>query len=130
MTFFVFSVLPAPDSPLQQVSRSSCHPCANSRHEDALVGALFDQIPERMVGHGEDVWLGLLSAAPPVHVDVFSRVDRQRAVRVDGDQKQAGVGLDGISSAPRPGGRSHVHISDPPGTAYGGCGSPRARSGA
>jgi hypothetical protein len=94
----------------------------NSRYEDALVGALLDQIPESMVCHGKDMRLGLLSAPAAVHVDVFSRVDGQGAVRVDCDQEQAGVGLDGVSSAPGPRTCSNVHRSDPPGIAYGGCG--------
>jgi hypothetical protein len=122
MTFFVFSVLPAPDSPLQKISSSLCDTSANSRHENALVGALLDEVPERVVCHGEDVRLGLLSAPAAVHVDVFPRVDGQRAVRVHGDQEQSGVGLDHVSSASCLGRGSNVHISGPPDSAYGGCG--------
>lgn len=44
----------------------------NSRHENTLIGAFLDQVPEGMVGHGEDVWFGLLPAPAPVHVDVLS----------------------------------------------------------
>jgi hypothetical protein len=83
-----------------------------------------------MICHGEDMRLGLLSAAPPVHVDVFSRVDWQWAVWVNCNQEQSGVGLDDISSALRSESRLNVHISGLPGTACGDYESPRARSGA
>ena len=63
------------------------------RHEYALVGAFIDKIPKGFVGHGKDMGLGLFSTSPSIHVDVVSRIDWQRAVRVDGDQEKAGVCL-------------------------------------
>ena len=59
-----------------------------------------------MVSHGEDMRLGLLPAPPPVHVDVLSRVDGQRAVGVHGDKKQSGVGVYQVGLV------SHVEVVD------------------
>ena len=72
---------------------------ANSRHENALVGAFLYEVAKSMVGHREDMWFGLFSTPSPVHVDVFSRVDRQWAVWVDCDQEQAGICLGYVSNA-------------------------------
>jgi len=97
MTFLVFSVFPAPDSPLLLLATTVRGDRCDLRYEDALVGAFIDEIPEGLVGHGEYVGLRLFSTPPSVHVDVVSRVYRQRAVRVDGDQKEPGVRLCPIS---------------------------------
>jgi len=88
MTFFVFSVFPAPDSPLQSVSTTGKYNCnVNSRHENALILALVDQVPEGLICHGEDVRFRLLSTSSPVHVDVLSRVYGERTVRIYCDQE-------------------------------------------
>lgn len=97
MTFFVFSVLPAPDSPLLQFSEIHRWSQLHSRYENALIGAFIDQTSKCLVCHGEDVGFGLLPTPSAVHVDVFSRVYRQRAVRIDCDQEQSRVCLPIIS---------------------------------
>ena len=101
MTFFVFSVLPAPDSPLERVSCEQVQPALHLRYENTLVGALIDQIPEGLVSHGEDVGFCLFTATPAVHVDILPCVDGKRAVGVDGDQEQAGISLHNVSRAHR-----------------------------
>jgi hypothetical protein len=94
----LLSVFPAPDSPLRMSAIAPCRNMCHIRHKDALVGAFVYKIPEGLVGHGEDVGLGLLSTSASVHVDVVSRVYRQRAVRIYGDQEQAGVCLGRLAS--------------------------------
>lgn len=78
MTFFVFSVFPAPDSPLHGY-QDICHLVAqvrtHLRDEDALVFAFFHQIAECFICHGKDMWPCLLSAATFVGLDVFVGVD-------------------------------------------------------
>jgi hypothetical protein len=85
MTFFVFSVLPAPDSPLERVSCEQVQDASHSRYEDTLVSALIDEIPKGLVSHGEDVGFCFLTPPPTVHVNVFPRVDGKGAVGIDGD---------------------------------------------
>jgi hypothetical protein len=111
MTFFVFSVLPAPDSPLRRVSGGQRGAVANLRYEDTLVGAFVDEVPEGLVSHGEDVGFCLFTPTPTVHVDVLPRVDGKWAVGVDCDQEQARVGLCIVSRAHRPSFRGeNAHI--------------------
>jgi hypothetical protein len=93
MTFLVFSVFPAPDSPLRVVSEDSVRLEADLRNQDALVLAFVDEVAESLVGHCEDMRLRLLATSAPVHVDVLTRVYGQGAVWVDGDQKEARVSL-------------------------------------
>lgn len=94
MTFLVFSVLPAPDSPLIEALAKIGNWCeGHLRDENALIVPLPDQIPEGTIGHGVYVRLCVFPAAPLVHLHKFASVNRQRTVRVDGDQKQARVRL-------------------------------------
>lgn len=97
MTFLVFSVLPAPDSPLQMIRWCWLKKCVNLRYENTLVCAFLNQISKGMVGHCEDMRLGLFPTPSTVHVYVFSRVNGQWAVWVDCDQEQAGVSLEKVS---------------------------------
>ena len=62
-----------------------------SCHQDALVFAFVNKIPESFIGHCIDVRLRLLSTLTFIHVDVLVRVNWECAVRVDCDQKQARV---------------------------------------
>jgi hypothetical protein len=76
MTFFVFSVFPAPDSPLWSVSLDQFQKeLGNLRHEDTLVLAFFDKIAEGLVSHRENVRLCVLSTPSSVHVDIFACID-------------------------------------------------------
>jgi hypothetical protein len=101
MTFLVFSVLPAPDSPLLLLSVLSYGDCRSSlRHEDTLVLAFVYQIPERLVGHREDVRFRLFPTPSPVHVDVLARVYGQRAVGIYRDQKETRVSLSVLVPVP------------------------------
>lgn len=78
MTFLVFSVFPAPDSPLyfhvNQCQR--IYDVRTLRYKNALVLALFDQVPECLVCHGEDVRSRLFPAPSFVHFHIFAGVDR------------------------------------------------------
>lgn len=78
MTFLVFSVFPAPDSPLYfHVSQCQrIHDVRALRYKNALVLALFDQVPECLVCHGEDVRSRLFPAPSFVHFHIFAGVDR------------------------------------------------------
>jgi hypothetical protein len=96
MTFLVFSVLPAPDSPLLLSVMRYGHCGSNLRHENTLVLAFVDQIPESLVGHCEDVRFRLLPTPAPVHVDVLARVYGERAVWIYCDQKETRVSLSAL----------------------------------
>jgi hypothetical protein len=71
----------------------------NLRDENALVFAFIYEIAECLVCHGKDMRFRLFPTPPPVHVDVFSRVDGKRAVWIYSNQKESGVSLDGSVTA-------------------------------
>lgn len=94
MTFLVFSVLPAPDSPLiEALAKTWNWRERHLRDQNALIIPFSDQIPEGTIGHGVYVRLCVFPAAPLVHLHIFASVDWQGTVRVDSDQKQARVRL-------------------------------------
>lgn len=95
MTFLVFSVLPAPDSPLfsYQLGPKFEESC-DLRHEDTLVLALLNHVSKRLVRHGEDVRSRLLPASSLVHLHILATVNRQWAVRINCYQEQTRVCLD------------------------------------
>lgn len=55
MTFFVFSVLPAPDSPLETMSTLEDHKDEYARNENALVFPLLAHAHPSSFSHSEDV---------------------------------------------------------------------------
>lgn len=83
MTFLVFSVLPAPDSPLD----ISLEILSYSRNEDTLVLPFFSDLLPRTLCDCEDVRRVLLSPLRPVLCNDLGRVDRQWSIRVEGDEK-------------------------------------------
>ena len=86
MTFLVFSVLPAPDSPLIEALAKSGHRCERHlRDKNTLIFPLPDQIPEGTIGNGVYVRLCVFPAASLVHFHELASVNRQRTVGVDGD---------------------------------------------
>ena len=94
MTFLVFSVLPAPDSPLiTWLATFDWSGIACLRYEDALVFSLFDEVVESLVSHGKYMRSSIFATLSLVHLDVFIRVDRDGAVRIDRDEEKPGVGL-------------------------------------
>jgi len=94
MTFFVFSVLPAPDSPLYDRSvgilqAKKLHP----RDQYTLILSLINQATKGTIRHGEDMWFCFISASTSVHCHVFIGVYWQWAVRVNGNKEQSGIRL-------------------------------------
>lgn len=123
MTFLVFSVLPAPDSPLIEVLAKTGTWCeGHLRDENALIFPLPDQIPEGTIGHGIYVRLCVFPAAPLVHLHEFASVNRQRTVRVDSDQKQARVRLVRFISLARDCRSGDLHILNLLDISCGDCG--------
>lgn len=96
MTFFVFSVLPAPDSPLFpcQLGFELGGSARNLRHENTLVLTLLDQISKCLVCHGKDVGSRFVPASSLVHLHILATVNRQWAVRINCYQEQTRVCLD------------------------------------
>lgn len=98
MTFLVFSVLPAPDSPLYKGKGGSDQPTASQlrrrrksidvRDEHALALAPFAHTDPGPLGDGEDMGCVVLPLAIAILLDVGVRVDRQCAVRIDGDEEE------------------------------------------
>lgn len=87
MTFFVFSVFPAPDSPLcRNVSTGRMvRAVTNVRDQDALVFALFVHADPSTFGYCEDVRGILVPALVSVLFDNRISVERQLSIRVDCD---------------------------------------------
>jgi hypothetical protein len=88
ITFFVFSVFPAPDSPLLLAGD-----CKNSRNEDGLIFAHFEHVMERDVGGGKDVRFCVSTTFFPIQFDIICTVDWYISVWIDSHQKQTRVGL-------------------------------------
>lgn len=98
MTFFVFSVFPAPDSPLKRISDRLClEGRENVRYQNTLIFALLYQVSKRTICHCVYVGLGVFPTSPFVHLHGFIGVDRKRTIRIYCDQEQAGVGLKRVS---------------------------------
>ena len=130
MTFLVFSVLPAPDSPLIEALAKTGNWCERHvRDENALIFPLPDQIPEGTIRHGVYVRLCVFPATPLVHLHKFASVNRQRTVRVDRDQKQARVRLARSISLALNRRSGDLHILNLLGISYGDCGPPRPHLG-
>lgn len=71
-----------------------------SRDKNALIRPLVNKVSERLICHGEDVWLRVFACAPLVHVDIVSSVDWQGAVGVDCDKEETRVSVDEIGLIP------------------------------
>jgi hypothetical protein len=100
ITFFVLSVLPAPDSPLRRASAAgaAARQRAHVRDEDALVLALLAHAHPCALGNGEDVRRVSVPPLAAVLLHDRVRVQGQVLVGVDRDEEQARVRLTGIVS--------------------------------
>ena len=96
MTFLVFSVLPAPDSPLFpcQLGLKLDESSGDLRHENTLVLAFLNHVSKRLVRHGEYMRSRFLLASSLVHLHIFAAVNRQWAVRINCYQEQSRICLD------------------------------------
>lgn len=135
ITFFVFSVLPAPDSPLCMHVRRTSMCCRlghheNLRHENTLVFALFNQITECLIGDCEDMRSGFLPAPALVHPHVFVRIDGQRTIWIHCDQKEPRIRLMTVSVNVSYTSNLdfHIHKLNPTGNVFEGYGRRRAHS--
>lgn len=90
MTRFVFSVLPAPDSPLPV--RHSAAPLY-SRNEKTLVLLCVEHVAYRAVCDRKNVRRIHVTSLVAVRLDRRVRIYRQHMVRVHRHQEEAGVGL-------------------------------------
>lgn len=88
MTFFVFSVLPAPDSPLVQGQRRhSSQSSFDIRDQDALALTLLANLLPCAFCNGKDVWSVLFSPLCAVLRDDLGGVDGERTVWVERDEE-------------------------------------------
>jgi hypothetical protein len=101
MTFFVFSVLPAPDSPVMSIDWFSLSAriflsvfCCKT-FADFSKSPTFHHVSVRLVTGGEQMWRHFVAAFAHEHCRHRVRVDGQTFVRVDDDYEQARVGLSG-----------------------------------
>lgn len=79
MTFFVFSVFPAPDSPLSDGLGSQKIPCSRNedhvRYKYTLILTFLHKTPEGLVCHGEDMRFRIFSALTFVHLNILIGID-------------------------------------------------------
>ena len=88
--FLVFSVLPAPDSPLSIERRKEER---RGRDEHGLVLAVSDEVTVGLISDGEDVGSELLTALTSVELDHLISVDGEALVRVKSNAEKARVSL-------------------------------------
>lgn len=96
MTFLVFSVLPAPDSPLFpfQLGLKLDKSTGDLRHKNTLVLAFLNHVSKRLICHGKDMWSRFLPASSLIHLHIFGAVNWQWAVRINCYQEQTRICLD------------------------------------
>ena len=85
MTFLVFSVLPAPDSPLTLGQLLFVDGYGILRDKDTLVLPLIYKVSKRSVCHGKDMGLYIFATLTFVHPHEVAAIYRQWAVRIDSD---------------------------------------------
>lgn len=88
MTFFVFSVFPAPDSPLKLMllpQRKKLSKGEIVRHKYTLILSFFHEVAKSLVCHCKYMWPCVFSALALVHLHVFVCVNWEGTIWVDGN---------------------------------------------